>query len=230
MKPPKWLQRLGQIFLGLFLLLSIALSWQLYRAASQPVEALLVLGGSIRREIYVAELSRDYPDAKILISNGSRSPCIWLIFDRAKASMENVCLERCARNTFRNFYYTTPILREWGVKHIKLITSKTHLPRAIWMARIHLGIHKIWVDLDIAEEKGVPGNREFWLKTVLDVTRSGAWAIASLVLPPPKCDRVRTLTEVNMQAWLEKGFKCEYQANLDKIIKQLQERQKSLNP
>lgn len=230
MKPPKWFKRLGQILLGLLLLWSIALSWQLYRAASQPIEALLVLGGSIRREIYVAELSKEYPDAKILISNGAREPCVWLIFDRANASMKNVCLEKCAKNTFRNFYYTTPILKAWGVKHLKLITSKTHLPRALWMARIHLGIRKIWVELDIAKETGVPGNRESWLKTALDVTRSSAWAIASLFLPPPKCDRIQPLTEVNMQAWLQMGFKCEYQANLDKIIQQLQERQKSLNP
>lgn len=230
MKLPKWWKRLGQICFGLVFLWLLVLSWQLYRAASQPVEALLVLGGSIRREIYVAEVSQDYPHAKILISNGSRSPCIWLIFDRANASMKNVCLERCSRNTFRNFYYATPILRMWGVKHIKLITSKTHLPRALWMARIHLGIHKIWVELDMAKEKGVPGNQEFWLKTAVDVARSGAWAIASLFLPPPKCDRIQPLTEVNMPAWLEMGFKCEHQAKLDKIIQQLQERQKSLNP
>ena len=225
MKPWKWLKRLGQIFLGLFLVWLLVLASQLYLAAADPVEALLVLGGSIRREIYVAALSQDYPGAKILISNGSRDPCIWLIFDRANASMESVCLEKCAQDTFGNFYYTTPILKAWGVKHIKLITSKTHLPRSLWMARIHLGVHKIWVDLDIAPETGVPGNREFWLKTLLDVTRSLAWALISPVMPSPQCDRVLPLKSVDMQAWLKMGFKCEYQAKLDKIIQQLQEQQ-----
>ncbi len=223
MKPRKWLQRLGQIFLVSFLLWLLVLSLQLYLAASRPVDALLVLGGSIRREIYAAELSQDYPDAKILISNGSRDPCIWLIFDRANAAMKNVCLEKCAKNTFGNFYYTTPILKAWGVKHVKLITSTTHLPRAIWMARIHLGVRHIWVGLDTAQEKGIPGNREFWLKTILDVTRSLAWAIASPLLPAPECDRVQFLTEVDMQAWLKRGFKCEHQAQLNDIIKKLRE-------
>jgi uncharacterized SAM-binding protein YcdF (DUF218 family) len=225
MKPRQWLKRLGQMFLGLFLLWLLVLTMQLYRSATQPVDAFLVLGGSIRREIYAAELSQDYPDAKILISNGSRDPCIWLIFDRAKAAMNGVCLEKCASNTFGNFYYATPILQAWGVRHIKLITSQTHLPRAVWMARIHLGVRKIWVELDIARETGVPGNREFFLKTLLDVTRSGAWAIAGLFLPSPKCDRIQPLKSVNMQTWLKKGFQCEHQAQLDRIIQQLQEQQ-----
>ncbi|MCC5659574.1 YdcF family protein [Nostoc sp. XA010] len=182
-------------------------------ASSQPVDAFFVLGGSIRRETYVAQLAKQYPQTPILISHGSPDPCIWLIFQAELARLQNVWLENCANSTFENFYYGIPILRRWGVHKVMLITSPSHLPRAKWMAQILLGAHGIWVETEIVQELGVPGNNESWAKTGLDVTRSLFWAIVSQIIQP-QCSNVTRLTEVDMQAWENRGFHCEHQGGL----------------
>ena len=203
-------------FLGLCLILGIWLlnnAATLQEASKKPVDALFVLGGSITREIYVAELAKQYPQTPILISKGSTDPCILLIFQRAKTSLQNVWLEKCADSTFGNFYYSLPILRQWQVHHIKLITSLTHLPRAKWLAQIILGSHGIWVETDLAKETGIPGNRENFFVTGWDVTRGLFWAVMSQFYAP-KCTEITPLSEVNLAQWKAKGFKCEHQANL----------------
>ena len=182
-------------------------------ASSQPVDAFFVLGGSIRRETYVAQQAKQSPQTPILISNGSPDPCIWLIFQAELAGLQHVWLEKCANSTFENFYYGIPILRRWGVHKVMLITSPSHLPRAKWMAQILLGVHGIWVEPEIVQEVGIPGNRESWFKTGLDVTRSLFWAILSQFIQP-QCSNVTKLTEVDMQAWENRGFHCEHQGGL----------------
>lgn len=218
----RWLSRKGRkiakfvgVSLGIFLscwLLAIAL--RLRAASSEPVGAFFVLGGSIQREIYVAQLVKQSPQTPVLISRGSDDPCIWLIFQRENAPMERVRLEHCANNTFENFFFGVPLLRQWGVRKVKLITSQTHLPRAKWLAQIHFGARGIWVETAIAPERGIPGNRESRLKTSLDVTRSLLWAAVS-PLVQPQCNDTISLPAVDMAAWRLSGFKCEYQAGLE---------------
>ncbi|MBD2336910.1 YdcF family protein [Calothrix sp. FACHB-156] len=185
----------------------------LVSASSQPVDAFFVLGGSIQREIHVAREAQKYPNIPILISHGSLEPCVWLLFQRQGTELQNVWLEDCANSTWENFYYGIPILRRWGVHKVKLITSPTHLPRAQWMAQILLGANGIWVEPDIVQEHGIPGNREFWQKTALDVTRSLLWAGFSQIMQP-QCSKVKRLAEVDMQAWESRGFRCEHQGML----------------
>ncbi|MBD2042579.1 YdcF family protein [Microcoleus sp. FACHB-672] len=180
----------------------------LQTAKTGPVDATLVLGGSIHREIYAAELAKLNPQMPVLISQGSRDPCTWLIFQQVKAPIQQVFLEKCAQSTFDNFYFSLPILQQWQVHKVKLITSITHLPRAKWLAQIMLGTHGIWVEFDLVYEKGIPGNRESWLKTGLDVTRGGIWAVISH-FKQPQCPAVIPLTSIDMQKWNRQGFKCE---------------------
>ncbi len=182
-------------------------------AAKAPVDAYLVLGGSIKREIYIAQVAKQYPQTPILISAGSQDPCIVGLFQRENTPVEQVWLEHCAKSTFGNFYFTLPILQKWGVQHIKLVTSPTHLPRAKWLAQIILGAHGIWVETDIVEEIGIPGNQESRLKTGLDVIRSLMWAVGSQVIEA-KCTDVVKLSQVNMTQWCKDGFHCEHQAKL----------------
>jgi uncharacterized SAM-binding protein YcdF (DUF218 family) len=195
-------------------------SWLLFNtitiisASSKPVDAFFVLGGSIRREMYIAEVAKQHPRTPILISHGSPDPCIWLIFQREAAErIQNVWLEKCANSTFDNFYYSIPILRHWGVRKVKLITSPTHLPRAKWMAQILFGARGIWVEPEIVQEQGIPGNRESWLKTGLDVTRSLVWAGLSPIIQP-RCSFVTKLVDVDIAAWRRQGFKCERQGGV----------------
>jgi uncharacterized SAM-binding protein YcdF (DUF218 family) len=187
----------------------------LFSASSQSLDAFLVLGGSIRREIYVAKLAKQYPQIPILISHGSQDPCVLLIFQREAAALEKVWLENCSNSTFENFYYDLPILRRWRVHKVKLVTSGTHLLRAKLMAQIILGAHGIWVEPEIVKEIGIPGNRESWLKTVLDVIRSLFWALLSQVIQP-QCSQVTKLVDVDIQAWQQRGFHCEHQGGVRK--------------
>jgi uncharacterized SAM-binding protein YcdF (DUF218 family) len=209
---------LGRALLGLLgvaiagWLLSISL--RLSAAASGPVDAIFVLGGSIRREMYVVQLRSQSPHIPILISRGSEDPCVWLLFEQQNVPMERVWLEGCAQDTFGNFYYGIPILRRWGVHKVKLITSQTHLPRAQWLAQVSFGAHGIWVETEVAPEKGVPGNSEAWIKTALDVTRGVLWAIGSQLVTP-ECNQITPLAGVDLEMWRKQGFKCEHQGNLD---------------
>ncbi len=187
--------------------------WKLPQSRDRPVDAFLVLGGSINREIYVAKLAKTYPALPILISHGSDDPCIFLIFQREQAPIEGVLLEKCAESTFDNFFFSLPILTKWNVHKVKLITSATHLPRAILLARILLGSNGIATELDIAPEKGIPGNNESPIKTALDITRSLGWALASQVIQPP-CFKIDRLAEIDMEMWQERGFTCERQGKL----------------
>ena len=181
--------------------------------ADLPSDAFLVLGGSVNREIYAAQLAKQYPQTPILISHGSNDPCILLIFQRIKAPINQVWLENCAESTFENFFFTLPILESWQVRKVTVITSQTHLPRAELLSYILLSSQGIWVDLDIAPETGIPGNNEFWAKTVLDVTRSVFWAVLSQGIKP-SCSKIYPLEDVDLSAWEIKGFSCEKQAQL----------------
>ncbi len=181
--------------------------------ANLPSDGFLVLGGSVNREIHAAQLAKQYPQTPILISHGSEDPCILLIFQRIQAPINQVWLENCAESTFDNFFFALPILEKWQVKKLTLITSQTHLPRAKLLSYILLSSQGIWVDLDIAPETGVPGNQEFLLKTVLDVTRSIFWAVLSQGIKP-HCSKLYPLKDVDLAAWKIQGFTCEKQAKL----------------
>ncbi|MBD2434361.1 MULTISPECIES: YdcF family protein [Fischerella] len=213
----KKLRVLRKIKILLSVILSIWLVFTtitLVSASSKPVDTFFVLGGSIRREMYVAKLTKQYPQVRVLISGGSPDGCIWLIFQRELAAMANVWLEKCASSTFSNFYYSIPILGRWHVHKVMLITSPTHLPRAKWLAQILLGAHGIWVQTEVVQEQGIPGNREYWAKTGLDLTRSLLWAGLSQFIQP-QCSYVTKLTDVDIKAWQDRSFKCERQGNLE---------------
>lgn len=185
---------------------------KLYSAATGPTDAFFVLGGSIRREMYVAQLAKQHPEIRILISQGSEDPCILLVFQREAAPISQVWLEKCADSTFDNFYFNIPLLNQWGIRKVKLITSITHVPRAQWMAQIMLGAHGIWVEPDIIDEQGT-GNREAFYKTGLDLVRSIGWVAVSYFVQP-QCTKSLALTEVDLEAWRNSDFKCERQDEL----------------
>ena len=211
-------QRLAYAVLGIVMIVAMAtlvnLS-MLWRSSQQPTDAYLVLGGSIRREMHMAQLASTFSTPRpILVSAGSVDPCIRLLFEQAGASLEQVWLEDCAESTFGNFVYAAPILGRWNVRHVALVTSGSHTRRAMALARILLGARGIWVEPLVVEETGIPGNQESTLKTVLDVGRSIVWAVVAQV-HSPSCDRVVALSSVDLDQWRQRGFKCEHQAGIE---------------
>ncbi|MEM1368772.1 MAG: YdcF family protein [Cyanobacteria bacterium P01_H01_bin.15] len=200
------------IFLGILSLVVswlIQTSWMVAQNRDHPVDAIFVLGGGIYREVRAAELRQWQTEIPILISKGSDDPCIVQIFQEMQTSMQNVWLETCANSTFENFFFSVPILKSWGVKKVQLITSARHLPRAQWLAKILLGARGIALEMDIVNEKGIPGNKESPLKTILDVTRSLMWAPWSQFLRPP-CSQVKPLETVATQYFIPGSYECEY--------------------
>lgn len=200
------------LLLGFTIWLS-SLGTQLYRHAQQPADGTLVLGGSIRREIVIADSVAQGNSLPVLISHGAQPPCTRLVFERVAAPIDQVWLESCAESTFDNYRYSLPILKQWQVQHVVVLTSPTHLPRAAWLARILLGSHGIWVEMQLVEEIGIPANVENPLKTVVDVGRSLGWAIVSQFYQS-RCPAVFPLTSVDLTEWNEKGFSCEHQADI----------------
>jgi uncharacterized SAM-binding protein YcdF (DUF218 family) len=182
----------------------------LFFAYQKPYDAYLVLGGTPNREIFAANLAKEHPDIKVLISGGSQDPCIWLIFDKLKVAKDKVWMEDCSHNTFQNFYYSTPILEKWGVQKVLLITDPPQDKRALPMARIILGSHGIWVDLQIVPNSGGEQSK---YPLAVDVAVSLAWAFASQFYQP-QCMHVSHLPEVDMKYWLERGFYCAPQAKV----------------
>ena len=203
-------------FVLLLLSLRVALNvmFKLPRNAKFPVDGVFVLGGSISREIYAAKLALQAPKIPILISRGSPDPCIFRVFQRENSPISNVWLEICSRSTFTNFMYGLPILKNWQVHKVKLITSGTHIRRAKWLAKIILGSHGIWVDLAIAPEKGVPGNYESSLKTGIELTRGLIWAFLSQMIEPD-CSDVYPLRDLDLATWQDRNFACERQGGFN---------------
>ncbi len=213
-----WSRWLRYASLGLLLTVAIATSMtfgNLWRASQQSTDAYLVLGGSIRREMYIAELASTFAKPQpILVSAGSVDPCIRLLFEQAGAALKSVWLEHCAESTFGNFVYSVPILESWDVRHVTLVTSGSHTRRAVTMARILFGAQGIWVEPLIVDEIGIPGNQESALKTTVDVGRSMLWALVARVYKPT-CNQVVPLTAVDLEQWRQTGFKCEHQAGIE---------------
>ncbi len=213
----KWKKRFKLLLLALigFIFGSLAFNVlvRLPVNANHKVDGILVLGGSIRREIYAAQIASEYQDVPLIISQGSKPPCIKLIFQREQTRMDNVWVEQCAYSTFDNFFFCVPLLQKHRVHKVKVITSQSHLPRAKLLAQIHLGARGIAVEVDTPNEKGVPGNHESDLKTFLDVTRSLMWAVVSQFIQPP-CSQVTPLEEVDLSQWYEEGFQCEHEGGI----------------
>ncbi len=219
-KQPKIERRKTGPRLLLGLLLGCLLFWSahqglaLVQAARQPIDGVLVLGGSIRREIYAAQLAQQFPERPILISAGSAEPCIWLIFRRSHAPMEQVWIEPCAQSTLGNYRFSTATLNAWGVRHLQLVTSGSHTARAVGLGRIILGGQGIWVSPVQVAETGRPGNRESWIKTGLDWLRGFGWMVVSQVYQP-RCLGLHRLSEMDLKTWQTQAFECEAQGQVD---------------
>lgn len=186
-------------------------SWQYFH---DPVDVYLVLGGSITREIYVSKIRENYPQIPIIISQGSQDPCILLIFKKEKVNIDNVWLEKCANSTFDNFFFSISLLKKWQKKHVFVITSDTHFPRAKLMAKIALLSQGFAVTVEgIPEFDGIPANHENIIKTILDVTRTMVWAWFGQFINPV-CHDIIPLSDVDLRQWYLDGFACESRRSL----------------
>ncbi len=187
----------------------------------QQADAVLVIGGNPDSEIYAAQLHKCNPDIPILISGGQPEPCEWKLFQKVGAPTKNVWLEEEADNTFGNFYWAVPVLRQWNVRRVKVVDGESHLPRVTMLARILLGAKGIQSEFDILDDNDGRCRAETEIKTELDVTRSLAWAVASQIFEP-RSTKLVALSAVDMKYWAQKGCACHplYDINDIRLLRQ----------
>ncbi|MDJ0569990.1 MAG: YdcF family protein [Pleurocapsa sp. MO_192.B19] len=137
-------------------------------------QAILTLGGGHQREVFTAEFARSHPNMPIWVSSGSKEVRAREIFQSAGVDNRRIYLDRRATDTVTNFTTLVNDFKQQNIKHIYLITSDFHLPRAKAIAFVVLGSQGITYT-PIALTTNKPPESQ--LKIVRDVGRSFLWVI-----------------------------------------------------
>lgn len=139
----------------------------------QP-QAILTLGGGHQREVFTAEFARWQPQIPIWVSTGSKKNRAREIFQRAGVDNRHIYLDRRATDTVTNFTTLVKDFKQQNIKHIYLITSDFHLPRAKAIAFMVLGSQGIaYTPISLATDR----KPEPKIKIMRDVTRSFFWIL-----------------------------------------------------
>lgn len=135
-------------------------------------QAILTLGGGHQREVFTAEFARWQPQLPIWVSTGSREIRAREIFHSAGVDNRRIYLDRRATDTVTNFTTLVRDFKQQNIKHIYLITSDFHLPRAKAIAFMVLGSQGItYTPISLATNR----KPEPIIKIIRDVTRSYFW-------------------------------------------------------
>lgn len=139
----------------------------------QP-QALLVLGGSQRREIFAADFARSHPDLEIWVSGGSNPEYSEWVFAEAGVELDRLHLDYRAVDTVTNFTTLVDEFKARGIKNIYMVTSDDHMRRASVIGEIVLGSRGISF-----KPMSVPSGREPEpaVKALRDGARSVVWVI-----------------------------------------------------
>lgn len=125
----------------LMLVLAIGLLFgyrELERLLVQP-QAILVLGGSEKREMFAAEFAHQHPELHIWVSGGSSKWYAERLFYKAGIAQQRLHLDYQAVDTVTNFTTLADKLKAQGIKSVYLITSDYHMRRARVIGEIVLG-------------------------------------------------------------------------------------------
>ena len=102
----------------------------------QP-QLIFMLGGSQDREEFTAQLAHLHPDLKVWVSTGTQAA--GRIFENSGISLKRVLLDCRATDTVTNFTTVVEDFKQRRIQHVYLVTSDTHMPRAIAIATIVFG-------------------------------------------------------------------------------------------
>lgn len=104
----------------------------------EPPQRILVLGGDLDRERVGLRLAQQL-ELPLVVSGGSNPEYAqWLLRD-AGMDQSRVVLDYRAKDTFTNFTSLVDDLKRDGVRHVYLVTSEDHLPRAMTVGRLVAG-------------------------------------------------------------------------------------------
>jgi uncharacterized SAM-binding protein YcdF (DUF218 family) len=164
------------IILSFVLLVLVSIPVKIAIASyQQPVpQAILTLGGDTQREVFTAQFAKTHQYLPIWISTGSVPNVGRKIFQDAGILETQFHLDRRATDTVTNFTSLVEDFKKQDIKHLFLITSDFHLPRAKAIAFFVLGSHGITVT-----SVSVPSNHspESWLIIIRDASRALFWII-----------------------------------------------------
>jgi uncharacterized SAM-binding protein YcdF (DUF218 family) len=132
-----WFMTLAGLILLLLSIIPVRLSIAFYHAP-QP-QAILILGGNPKREAAAAQLAHYYPKLDVWVSSGASPKDARSIFQAAGVSFDRVHLDYRATDTVTNFTTLVPEFKQHGIRHLYLVTSNFHMPRARAIATIILG-------------------------------------------------------------------------------------------
>lgn len=165
--------QLSLVLLAMLLLSMITL--RLAKAFQQVPcpQAILALGGGTEREEAAAQLAQDNPDLKIWVSSGSLHPQEAHTLFKAFGIEENrLYLDYRASDTVTNFTTLVKDFQQNNIRHVYIVTSDYHMPRAKAIATIVLGSRGIaFTPISIASNR----RRESPLKILRDSSRSLLW-------------------------------------------------------
>jgi uncharacterized SAM-binding protein YcdF (DUF218 family) len=139
--------------------------------APEP-EAILVLGGDAHREEIGAQLAQHYPDMDVWVSTGEVPKVAYAIFRSAGVTDERVHLDYRASDTVTNFTTLVPDFKQQGIRHLYVVTSDFHMPRAKVIATIVLGSNGMTFT-PITVPSSSP--EESWVRIARDGGRSLLW-------------------------------------------------------
>ncbi len=135
----------------------------------QP-QAILVLGGTPKREEFAAEFALRHPEMPIWVSGGSPREYTEGVFVDAGVNPTRLHIDRNAVDTVTNFTTLVDQLRARGISSVYLITSDYHMRRACVIGELVFGSRGI--DL-----KPVPMPSDQATEPLVKAVRDGARAI-----------------------------------------------------
>ena len=135
-------------------------------------QAILTLGGDPERSEFTAQFARKHPALDIWVSSGVSPKQAYPIFRNANIPPNRVHLNYEALDTVTNFTSLVDEFKRLNIRHVYVITSDYHMPRAQGIATIVLGSHGIaFTPVSVPTEHP----QEPWLFTLLDASRSMVW-------------------------------------------------------
>lgn len=121
------------------ILISIPFRIAITRLQVREPQIIFVLGGSQYRERYAAQLAQKYPTLPIWISSGSNNHLLSKIFTSASIESDRWLVDRRAQDTVTNFTTLVKDFQKQKIRHLYLITSDYHMPRASAVGTLVLG-------------------------------------------------------------------------------------------
>ena len=94
----------------------------------RPIAGFIALGGGEERIIEALTLARSYPQSKLLISGAGEAPMRLL---KSTIASERLLIEGQAKTTFENALFTVRLLGTGAAGRWILVTSASHMPRAV---------------------------------------------------------------------------------------------------